>query len=90
MIAALRSEITFLKDHVQEPRKDRPAQCGSSSLATPSLNRETPIEPAQSHKWWIRDIIAPVPEFNGHNIDISHFISACRRVQRLVTSYYPG
>jgi len=50
------------------------------------LNRETSIEPAQPHKWWIRDIITTVPEFNGHNIDISHFISACRYVQRLITT----
>jgi len=50
IIAALRSEIIFLKDKVEEVQKDTPAQYGSSSLVTPSLNRETPIEPAQSHK----------------------------------------
>jgi len=49
------------------------------------LNRETSVESAQPHKWWIRDIIATVPEFNEYNIDISHFISTCRRVQRLIT-----
>jgi len=86
IIVALRSEITHLKDEVQELQKDKPAQCGSSLLATPPLKRETPIEPAQSHKWWIRDIVAPVPEFNGHNSDISHFIAACRNVQELITT----
>jgi len=48
------------------------------------LNIKTSIEPAQSHKWWIRDIIATVPEYNGYNTDISHFISAYRRIQRLI------
>jgi len=72
IIVALWSEITLLKDEVQELRKDKPTQCGSSSLATSPLNRETPIEPAQSHKWWIRDITAPVPDFNGHRYFTFH------------------
>jgi len=86
MIAALRDKITLLKDQIKEYQKDTSAQCGTSSLASPSVNRETSIEPAQSYKWWIRDIIATVPVFDGYNIDISHFISACRDVQKLITT----
>jgi len=48
------------------------------------------MESAQSHKWWIRDITASVPEFNGYNIDISHFVAACRSVQGMITAQDEG
>jgi len=83
-IIAIQGEIMFLKGKIEKQRKDTPAECGIPSLASPFLNCETSIEPALPHKWWIRDIKAIVPKFSGHNINISHFISACRRVQRLI------
>jgi len=43
------------------------------------------FESARPYKW-IREIINTIPTFDGHNIDVLHFITTCRRIQRLIAT----
>ncbi|KAH0946925.1 hypothetical protein HN011_010350, partial [Eciton burchellii] len=51
---------------------------------SPSLEDAAPVS-SQNRQPTLRDILTPVPEFDGYNIPLSQFIRECREVETAVS-----